>query len=213
MLKNEIIEKLIEINAIKLNPANPFTWASGWRSPIYCDNRKILSYPDVRKLVCEGLKTKIHHHFKDVEVIAGVATGAIAHGVLVAEALNLPFIYVRSSPKQHGLENLIEGELAKDKRVVVIEDLISTGLSSLKAVDAIRNAGAKVLGMLSIFTYSFKIAEKNFAKKDVEMFTLADYEQLIRYALKAKQITNKELELLEQWRIDPENWGNLFANK
>ncbi|MDD2196603.1 MAG: orotate phosphoribosyltransferase [Bacteroidales bacterium] len=213
MLKNEIIEKLIEINAIKLNPANPFTWASGWRSPIYCDNRKILSYPDVRKLVCEGLKTKIHHHFKDVEVIAGVATGAIAHGVLVAEALNLPFIYVRSSPKQHGLENLIEGELAKDKRVVVIEDLISTGLSSLKAVDAIRNAGAKVLGMLSIFTYSFKIAEKNFAKKDVEIFTLADYEQLIRYALKAKQITNKELELLEQWRIDPENWGNLFANK
>lgn len=213
MLKNEIIEKLIEINAIKLNPANPFTWASGWRSPIYCDNRKILSYPDVRKLVCEGLKTKIHHHFKDVEVIAGVATGAIAHGVLVAEALNLPFIYVRSSPKQHGLENLIEGELAKDKRVVVIEDLISTGLSSLKAVDAIRNAGAKVLGMLSIFTYSFKIAEKNFAKKDVEIFTLADYEQLIRYALKAKQITNKELDLLEQWRIDPENWGNLFANK
>ncbi len=146
-------------------------------------------------------------------MIAGVATGAIAHGVLVAEALNLPFIYVRSSPKQHGLENLIEGELAKDKRVVVIEDLISTGLSSLKAVDAIRNAGAKVLGMLSIFTYSFKIAEKNFAKKDVEIFTLADYEQLIRYALKAKQITNKELDLLEQWRIDPENWGNLFANK
>ncbi|HCX99664.1 MAG TPA: orotate phosphoribosyltransferase, partial [Bacteroidales bacterium] len=136
MLKNEIIEKLIEINAIKLNPANPFTWASGWRSPIYCDNRKILSYPNVRKLVCEGLKAKVHHHFKDVEVIAGVATGAIAHGVLVAEALNLPFIYVRSSPKQHGLENLIEGELAKGKRVVVIEDLISTGLSSLKAVDA-----------------------------------------------------------------------------
>lgn len=213
MLKNEIIEKLIEINAIKLNPANPFTWASGWRSPIYCDNRKILSYPNVRKLVCEGLKAKVHHHFKDVEVIAGVATGAIAHGVLVAEALNLPFIYVRSSPKQHGLENLIEGELAKGKRVVVIEDLISTGLSSLKAVDAIRNADAKVLGMLSIFTYSFEIAKKNFAEKDVEIFTLADYEQLIHYALKTNKITNKELELLEQWRIDPENWGSLFANK
>lgn len=146
-------------------------------------------------------------------MIAGVATGAIAHGVLVAEALNLPFIYVRSSPKQHGLENLIEGELAKGKRVVVIEDLISTGLSSLKAVDAIRNADAKVLGMLSIFTYSFEIAKKNFAEKDVEIFTLADYEQLIRYALKTNKITNKELELLEQWRIDPENWGSLFANK
>lgn len=211
MLNNEIITKLIEINAIKLNPANPFTWASGWHSPIYCDNRKILSYPDVRKLVCQGLKTKIHHHFKDVEVIAGVATGAIAHGALVAEALNLPFIYVRSSPKQHGLENLIEGELAKGKRVVVIEDLISTGLSSLKAVEAIRNSGAKVLGMLAIFTYGFEIAKKNFAEKDVELFTLANYEQLIGYALKTNKITNKELELLEQWRIDPENWGKLFT--
>jgi orotate phosphoribosyltransferase len=207
MLNNEIIKKLIEINAIKLNPTNPFTWASGWRSPIYCDNRKILSYPNVRKLVYEEFKAKIREHFNDVEVIAGVATGAIAHGALVAEALNLPFIYVRSSAKQHGLENLIEGELQKGQRVVVIEDLISTGLSSLKAVDAIRNAGANVLGMLAIFTYGFDIAKQNLAERDVDTYTLTNYEQLVDYALKSNRITNQDLELLEQWRIEPESWG------
>lgn len=158
-------------------------------------------------MVYEEFKAKIREHFNDVEVIAGVATGAIAHGVLVAEALNLPFIYVRSSAKQHGLENLIEGELQKGQRVVVIEDLISTGLSSLKAVDAIRNAGANVLGMFAIFTYGFDIAKQNLAERNVKTYTLANYEQLIDYALKSNRITNQDLDLLEQWRIEPENWG------
>lgn len=158
-------------------------------------------------MVYEEFKAKIREHFNDVEVIAGVATGAIAHGALVAEALNLPFIYVRSSAKQHGLENLIEGELQKGQRVVVIEDLISTGLSSLKAVDAIRNAGANVLGMLAIFTYGFDIAKQNLAERDVDTYTLTNYEQLVDYALKSNRITNQDLELLEQWRIEPESWG------
>ncbi|HDP54721.1 MAG TPA: orotate phosphoribosyltransferase [Bacteroidetes bacterium] len=207
MPNSEIISKLIEINAIKLNPASPFTWASGWRSPIYCDNRKILSYPSVRKLVYQGFKEMVNQHFSNVEVVAGVATGAIAHGALVAEALELPFVYVRSSAKQHGLENLIEGEIPKGKKVVVIEDLISTGLSSLKAVDALRNAGAEVLGMLAIFTYGFSVALQNLASKNVMAYTLANYEQLINHALETKRITENELKVLKQWRLDPENWG------
>lgn len=207
MPNNEIVKNLIEINAIKLNPANPFTWASGWRSPIYCDNRKILSYPEVRKLVCENFKQHILANYPNVEVIAGVATGAIAHGVLVAEALNLPFVYVRSSAKQHGLENLIEGDLAPGKRVIVIEDLISTGGSSLKAVEALRKANADVLGMLAIFTYGFSVATQNFTENAVELHTLANYDNLINHALNVNLIQENELETLRQWRIDPENWG------
>lgn len=207
MPQNEIITNLLKINAIKLNPENPFQWASGWRSPIYCDNRKILSYPDVRQLVANTFKDAIKNQYKDVEVIAGVATGAIAHGILVAEALNLPFVYVRSSAKQHGLENLVEGHLPKGSKVVVIEDLISTGGSSLKAVDALRNAGAEVLGMMAIFSYGFEVSKQNFQSKDVALHTLANYNQLIELALQAGQITAQDMEVLKQWRIDPENWG------
>lgn len=207
MPQNEIITNLLKINAIKLNPENPFQWASGWRSPIYCDNRKILSYPDVRQLVANTFKDAIKNQYKDVEVIAGVATGAIAHGILVAEALNLPFVYVRSSAKQHGLENLVEGHLPKGSKVVVIEDLISTGGSSLKAVDALRNAGAEVLGMMAIFSYGFEVSVQNFQSKDVALHTLANYNQLIELALQAGQITAQDMEVLKQWRIDPENWG------
>lgn len=207
MPQNEIIANLLKINAIKLNPENPFQWASGWHSPIYCDNRKILSYPDVRQLVANAFKAAIKNQYKDVEVIAGVATGAIAHGVLVAEALNLPFVYVRSSAKQHGLENLVEGHLPKGSKVVVIEDLISTGGSSLKAVDALRDSGAEVLGMMAIFSYGFEVSTQNFQNKKVSLHTLANYNQLIELALQAGQITAQDMEVLKQWRIDPENWG------
>jgi len=207
MAKNEIITNLIEINAIKLNPASPFTWASGWLSPIYCDNRRVLSYPAVRKLVCEGFKTLICAQFKDVDVIAGVATGAIAHGALVAEALNLPFVYVRSAPKKHGLENLIEGHLKPGSRVVVVEDLVSTGLSSLKAVEALQQAGSTVLGMVAIFTYGFDAAQKNFEQHGVPLYTLANYNQLIDHTLEIGLISKSELEVLKSWREKPEAWG------
>ncbi len=207
MPHNNLLTNLLKINAIRLNPDKPFTWASGWQSPIYCDNRKILSYPDVRQLVYQLFKQKAQQLFTGIDVIAGVATGAIAHGVLVAEALNLPFVYVRAAAKQHGLENLIEGHLPKGSRVLVIEDLISTGGSSLKAVDALRDAGAEVVGMLAIFSYGFDVAKHNFEQKQVTLQTLANYEQLIDRALQMGQITPEELEILKQWRIDPANWG------
>jgi orotate phosphoribosyltransferase len=207
MVKNDIVSNLIEINAIKLNPANPFTWASGWHSPIYCDNRKILSYPKVRKLVYNKFKDTVKEHFADVDVIAGVATGAIAHGALVAEAMNLPFIYIRSAAKQHGLANLIEGDLKPGQKVVVIEDLISTGMSSLKAVEALRDAGANVLGMVAIFTYGFDLAKKSFEDQNVPVHTLANYHQLIDYALSIKMVDESQLDILKSWRENPELWG------
>jgi orotate phosphoribosyltransferase len=207
MIKNSVVLSLLQINAIKLNPANPFTWASGWRSPIYCDNRKTLSYPEVRNAICEGFKNQIIERYPDVEVIAGVATGAIAHGVLVADRLNLPFIYVRSAPKKHGLENLVEGDFKAGQKVVVIEDLISTGLSSLGAVDALRNAGCSVLGMLAIFTYGFNHATENFANAKVKIDTLANYNQLIDVAIEQGFVNKEHIELLKSWRNDPENWG------
>jgi orotate phosphoribosyltransferase len=206
MVKNEIIPDLIDINAIKLSPENPFTWASGWHSPIYCDNRKILSYPAVRKRICKGFQNLIIN-FSDIDVIAGVATGAIAHGVLVAEAMNLPFVYVRSAPKGHGLENLIEGDLKPGQRVLVVEDLISTGLSSLKAVEALNHAGANVLGMVAIFTYGFDVAKNNFEKHNVPVYTLANYHQLIDHALRVGMINDNQLEVLKKWRENPESWG------
>jgi orotate phosphoribosyltransferase len=206
-MDNKIISKLVEINAIKLNPANPFTWASGWLSPIYCDNRRVLSYPDARKLVCKGFVNTIRNNFSNVDIIAGVATGAIAHGVLVAEALDLPFVYVRSAPKKHGLENLIEGEIKPNQRVVVIEDLISTGLSSLKAVDALKEANANVLGMAAIFTYGFDVATQNFDMYGVNLFTLANYYELIDYALSINLIDNSQLDVLKSWREAPDQWG------
>jgi len=207
MMQNSIVINLLQINAIKLNPANPFTWASGWKSPIYCDNRKTLSYPAVRNIICEGFKKLIIEKYPDVEVIAGVATGAIAHGMLVADRMGLPFIYVRSAPKKHGLENLVEGDVKVGQKVVVIEDLISTGQSSLAAVDALRNAGCEVLGMTAIFTYEFNQAVTNFKTSNVKLNTLANYSQLIEVAVEQGFVKKESLELLKSWRNDPENWG------
>jgi len=202
-----IANKLLQINAIKLNPANPFTWASGWKSPIYCDNRKALSYPDVRNTIRDAFVREIKDKYSQVEVIAGVATGAIAHGMLVADRLNLPFIYVRSVPKSHGLANQIEGYYQHGQKVVVIEDLISTGMSSLAAVDSLREAGCEVLGLLAIFTYQFEQAKSSFARAGVEFTALSNYTALIEIALEQGIITPVQLELLKSWRQKPEEWG------
>ncbi len=206
-MQNSVLLSLLQINAIKLNPANPFTWASGWKSPIYCDNRKTLSYPTVRNLISEGFKQLIIDKYPDVDVIAGVATGAIAHGMLVADRLNLPFIYVRSAPKKHGLENLVEGDVKAGQKVVVVEDLISTGLSSLNAVEALRNAGCEVRGMVAIFTYGFNHASENFKQSSVKLDTLANYTEMIEIAIEQGFVKKEHLELLKSWRNDPENWG------
>ncbi|KGN86255.1 orotate phosphoribosyltransferase [Porphyromonas gulae] len=202
-----IASKLIEVKAIKLQPNNPFTWASGWKAPIYCDNRKTLSYPQIRSLIKLELARVISETFGDVEAIAGVATGAIAQGTLVADLLGLPFVYVRSSPKDHGLENLVEGELKPNSKVVVIEDLISTGGSSLKAAEAIRNFGCEVLGMVAVYTHGFPMAEQNFEKAGVKLVTLTDYDQVIEEALRTGYISAENVELLREWRKSPETWG------
>lgn len=205
----KIAESLLQIKAIKLNPANPFTWASGWRSPIYCDNRKILSYPAVRKEVYEAFAALIAKKYPEAEVLAGVATGAIAHGVLVAEKMGLPFIYVRSNPKSHGLANQVEGAFEPGQKVVVIEDLISTGGSSLNAVEALRAADCDVLGMVAIFTYGFPVARDNFEKAGLALDTLSDYETLIALAAEQGEVTPQEMEVLHAWRRDPGNWKGL----
>ncbi len=205
-IESVIAEKLLQINAIKLNPTNPYTWASGWKSPIYCDNRKILSFPGVRNMVKSEFVNILKEVYKNVDVIAGVATGAIAHGALVADLLNLPFIYIRSASKSHGLENLIEGVLEAGQNVVVIEDLISTGGSSIKAVEAIRERKANVLGMLAIFTYGFSQAENNFEKANCKLHTLSNYTALIQKALESGYITNEQLGMLADWRKNPETW-------
>ncbi|HLW07315.1 MAG TPA: orotate phosphoribosyltransferase [Marinilabiliaceae bacterium] len=205
-IEETIAHQLLQIKAIKLQPANPFTWASGWLSPIYCDNRKTLSYPEVRTYIRDRFADEIRAHFADVEVIAGVATGAIAQGALVADVLGKPFIYVRSSPKGHGLENLVEGKLLPGQKVVVIEDLISTGGSSLKAVDAIRNSGAEVLGMVAIFSYGFQLANQQFEEKKVKLKTLSNYKTLIKVAVDTGYVTSEEVETLEQWRQNPSQW-------
>ncbi|KGL47293.1 orotate phosphoribosyltransferase [Porphyromonas gulae] len=202
-----IASKLIEVKAIKLQPNNPFTWASGWKAPIYCDNRKTLSYPQIRSLIKLELARVISETFGDVEAIAGVATGAIAQGALVADLLGLPFVYVRSSPKDHGLENLVEGELKPNSKVVVIEDLISTGGSSLKAAEAIRNFGCEVLGMVAVYTHGFPMAEQNFEKAGVKLVTLTDYDQVIEEALRTGYISAENVHLLREWRKSPETWG------
>ncbi|WP_297447480.1 orotate phosphoribosyltransferase [uncultured Alistipes sp.] len=205
-LATEIAQSLLQIKAIKLNPANHFTWASGWYSPIYCDNRKILSYPAVRKQVCEGFAEIVREKYPDVDIVAGVATGAIAHGVLVAEKLGKPFIYVRSSPKTHGLSNQVEGEFWPGAKVVVIEDLVSTGGSSLSAVEALRENGCEVLGMAAIFTYGFPTARENFAGADVRLDTLSDYKTMIELAAREGYVREDELLTLQEWRRDPANW-------
>lgn len=204
----EIVAKqLLQIKAIKLQPANPFTWASGWISPIYCDNRKTLSYPEVRTFIKVQFARLILEMYPDIDVVAGVATGAIAQGALVADLLGKPFVYVRSSPKGHGLENMIEGDLKPGQKVVVIEDLISTGGSSLKAVEAIRNNGCEVVGMLAIFTYGFNVAEESFSKAKVALTTLSSYQKLIEYAVSSGYVSADESKALENWRKDPANWN------
>jgi orotate phosphoribosyltransferase len=203
----EIAKLLLEINAIKLNVDNPFTWASGWKSPIYCDNRLSLSYPSVRKFIKEKIAETIKSNFPEVEAIVGVATAGIPQGALVAEALEKPFIYVRSKPKGHGMENMIEGKVTPNQKVVVIEDLVSTGGSSLKAVEALAANSIQVLGMVSIFTYGFPVADQNFKKAGVKLISLSNYNELIDTALKLKYISSQQVEQLKSWREEPGAWG------
>ena len=205
-LERIVAEKLLKIKAVKLQPANPFIWASGWKSPIYCDNRKTLSYPSTRNFIKLELARIILEKYENVDAIAGVATGAIAQGAMVADELNVPFVYVRSAPKGHGLENLVEGDLKPGSKVVVIEDLISTGGSSLKAVEAVRNAGCEVLGMLAIFTYGFPVAEEKFKEANVELTALSNYDAVLDEALKINYINQSEISILQSWRKDPANW-------
>ena len=205
-LEKIFASKLLKVKAIKLQPTNPFTWASGWHSPFYCDNRKTLSYPDLRTFVKLETARIIAERFPEAEAVAGVATGAIPQGAMVADALALPFVYVRSKPKDHGLENLIEGELKPGSKVVVVEDLISTGGSSLKAVEAIRNYGCEVVGMVASFTYGFDVAEKAFADARVKLVTLTDYEAVVAEALRIGYIKENEVELLHEWRKNPSQW-------
>jgi orotate phosphoribosyltransferase len=201
-----IAEMLLKIEAIKLNTRKPFTWSSGWKSPIYCDNRLSLSYPEVRNAIKAGLIHAIRENFYTVESIAGVATAGIAQGAIVADAMNLPFLYVRPKPKDHGMENLIEGKITKGQKVVVVEDLVSTGGSSLKTVSALREAGFQVLGMISIFNYGFDIATRNFYEADVSLISLSDYSHLLPQALNQKYITEEQITSLKAWRVDPSNW-------
>lgn len=201
-----LAENLLKISAIKLQPEHPFTWASGWNSPIYTDNRKTLSYPSVRTFIKEEMCRLIMENFGTPDAIAGVATGAIAMGAMVADDLGLPYVYVRSTPKDHGLENLIEGNLKPGQKVVVIEDLISTGGSSLKAVEAIRAAGCEVVGMAAIFTYGFPIAINRFKEAGVNLVTLSNYNAMLESALETKYIRAEDLDTLKEWRKDPANW-------
>jgi orotate phosphoribosyltransferase len=200
-------EYLLQIKAIKLQPSNPFTWASGWKSPIYCDNRKTLSFPEVRSYIRDSFANMIKKLYPEAELIAGVATGAIAHGALAADKMGLPFIYVRSGAKEHGLGNQIEGHFNPGQKVVVIEDLISTGGSSLSAVSALRESGCEVLGMVAIFTYEFKKASDAFAAADCKLNTLSNYSALVESAVSTGYIGQAEVETLKKWRIDPANWG------
>ena len=200
-------EKLLKIKAIKLQPSNPFTWASGWKSPIYCDNRKLMSYPDIRNFIKIQFSRIILEKYPNVEAIAGVATGAIAPGAIVADLLGLPFVYIRATPKGHGLENLIEGDLKPKQKVIVIEDLVSTGQSSLKAVQAIRKNDAEVIGMVSIFSYGFPVATKNMSDAKVELTSLSNYDAILDEALRTDYIDESELQTLQDWRKSPDTWG------
>lgn len=202
-----VAKKLLEVNAIKLNVETPFTWSSGWKSPIYCDNRLSLSYPEVRTYIKDQLAKTIQENFKEVEAIVGVATAGIPQGALVADTLNVPFIYVRSKPKGHGMENLIEGKITAGQKVVVIEDLVSTGGSSLKVVEALKISKFTVLGMVSIFTYGFSIAEENFTKENIRLISLSSYSELIEEALKLNYVTQEQISSLKKWRENPATWG------
>ncbi len=204
--KKQLAKYLLQSKSIKLNPAKPFQWASGWKSPIYCDNRKTLSFPQIRSYIKNEFIKLIGEKYNEVNAIAGVATGAIAQGALVADAMNLPFLYVRSSQKKHGLENLVEGKPEPGQKIVVVEDLISTGNSSINAVMALRKLECEVLGMVAIFTYGFKMAEENFKKANCTVYTLSNYDTLLELALETGYIEKSQLEILKQWKKDPQNW-------
>ncbi|RFZ94053.1 orotate phosphoribosyltransferase [Mucilaginibacter conchicola] len=205
--QQQVAEFLLQIKAIKLQPTNPFTWASGWKSPIYCDNRVTLSYPTIRTYIRQQLSSAIQETFGSVDAIAGVATAGIPQGALVAQELGLPFIYVRAKAKEHGRGNLIEGEITPGQRVVVIEDLVSTGKSSLQAVDALREAGYTVAGLAAIFSYGFDVADENFKNAKCPYFTLSNYNALIKYAEEKQYVTAADVEMLKKWREEPSTWG------
>lgn len=208
----KIAEFLLKIKAVRLDPQKPFTWASGWQSPIYCDNRKTLSHPVMRTYIRQQFVEAISSEFGKPDMIAGVATGGIAHGALVAQEMGLPFIYVRSSAKEHGMKNMVEGDLTQGRNVVVVEDLVSTGKSSLHAVASLREAGCEVKGMVSIFTYRLKVASDTFAKAKVRLHSLTDYHTLLTQAVADSYITEKDLASLKNWREDPANWQGPAAN-
>lgn len=202
----QFASKLLQIKALQINPQKPYVWASGWNSPVYCDNRKVLSFPYVRDFVKSELANMILEKFPDAEVIAGVATAGIAHGVMAADLLKLPFIYVRSKPKEHGMGNQIEGVMEKGQKVVVVEDLVSTGKSSLQVVDVLREQGAEVLGMCALFTYGFPVADEAFAKAGLPLHTISNYQALMEVCEEQKLISAEQKATLEQWRVDPGNW-------
>ena len=206
-IEQQVAEFLLQIKAIKLQPDNPFTWASGWKSPIYCDNRVTLSYPSIRTYIRQQLSLVIQEEFGSVGCIAGVATAGIPQGALVAQELGLPFVYVRAKPKEHGTGNMIEGEIMPGQRVAVIEDLISTGKSSLQAVDALREAGYEVAGLAAIFSYGFDVAEENFKKAKCRYVTLSNYNAMLKFAEEKQYINSKSMDLLRQWRSNPAEWG------
>jgi orotate phosphoribosyltransferase len=212
-IEQKVAEFLLQIKAIKLQPNNPFTWASGWKSPIYCDNRITLSHPTIRTYIRQNLASLVQEEFGSVSVVAGVATAGIPQGVLVAQELGLPFIYVRSAAKDHGRGNLIEGEFSEGQRVVVVEDLISTGKSSLQAVDALRTAGLEVAGLVGIFNYGFNAAIENFQNAKCRFSTLSNYNALIEYAAKHNFVSEDDLNLLRQWRENPSEWGQDLPQK
>ncbi len=207
VVAKEIARELLQIGAIKLSPDAPFSWASGWKSPIYCDNRLSLSFPTLRMMIKDAFCDAIKQHYGSVEAIAGVATAGIPQGALIADKLNLPFLYVRSKSKGHGLENRIEGKLKKDQNIVVVEDLVSTGGSSIQAIEAIRQAQGRVLGMVSIFTYGFAISNKNLQDNNTPLVYLSDYSTLVELAQEEGTIDHQTGQLLNAWREDPENWG------
>ena len=205
-VEKKVAQYLLEINAVQLRPAEPFTWASGWKSPIYCDNRKILSYPKIRTEICQYIVDTVKQYFGNVDIIAGVATGAIAFGVLVAASMNKPFIYIRPKAKDHGLGARIEGDLPKGANVVIIEDLISTGMSSLSAADCVTKSGGNVEGMVAIFSYNFPKSRRAFEYADVELHTLSNYDALIDEAVAQNYIDETDIEVLKDWRFKPDTW-------
>lgn len=206
-IEKNVARDLLKIKAVQLRPTEPFTWASGWKSPIYCDNRKILSYPEMRTQICKYIIKTIKQHFEEVDIIAGVATGAIAYGAIVAEILGKPFIYIRPKAKDHGTGARIEGDMPKGANIVIIEDLISTGMSSLSAADCVNKEGGIVLGMVAIFSYNFPKARRAFENANIELYTLSNYEALIEEAVASNYIKTEDLDVLKDWRFKPDTWG------